>query len=100
MLPRVPYLIDGVRYFKPEDLPAPVGEELRPMMATTDPPANADTPRAVTADVGRNGVAMRERRTTRPETEAAIRSVTRQRRGIKIGPDRAAEAELERLLAE
>jgi hypothetical protein len=30
-VPLVPGLIDGVRYFRPGDLPPPEGEELRPM---------------------------------------------------------------------
>jgi hypothetical protein len=30
-VPLIECLVDGVRYFRPDDLPAPVGEELRPM---------------------------------------------------------------------
>ena len=30
-VPLVECLVDGVRYFRPGDLPAPEGEELRPM---------------------------------------------------------------------
>ena len=29
-MPRVDCLLDGVRYFLPDDLPAPEGEDLRP----------------------------------------------------------------------
>jgi hypothetical protein len=43
-LPLVPDLLDGQKYFLPEALPAPVGEELRPIMrpriaSASSPPA-------------------------------------------------------------
>ena len=31
-LPLIECLVDGVRYFRPGDLPAPAGDELRPML--------------------------------------------------------------------
>jgi hypothetical protein len=31
-VPLIECLVDGVRYFRPDDLPPPAGDELRPML--------------------------------------------------------------------
>ena len=98
-MPLVPCLIDGVRYFKPEDLPASVGEELRPMMRPRIPQPMR-TPRAPSL---RTLVRTALRCESAEQLGQKLRrryDRQKQRRGIKTGPDRAAEAELERLLAE
>jgi hypothetical protein len=42
-VPLVPALLDGVRYYLPDDLPAPAGDELRPLYRPRIAPAS--TPR-------------------------------------------------------
>jgi hypothetical protein len=48
-VPLVECLVDGVRYFRPDDLPPPAGEELRPLFrprlaCAADPRSARKTP--------------------------------------------------------
>ena len=95
-VPLVGCLIDGVRYFRPDDLPAPAGEELRPMSR----PRITKAPRAPTL---RTMVRMAVKCADAEELgERLKRRYDRQlqRRGLAPPGNAHAEAELDRILGD
>ena len=97
-MPLVPCLIDGVRYFNPEDLAPPVGEELRPMfrprIASTKPPRAPSLRSLVRLALKCESAEEFGKRLKRRYDRQ------KQRQGGGPGRDRAAEAALNRLLAQ
>ena len=52
-LPLVPHLVDGPKYFRPDDLPPPEGEDLRPLSRPRVGPSWTATITARHAEAGR-----------------------------------------------
>jgi hypothetical protein len=95
-VPLVECLVDGVRYFRPGDLPAPEGEELRSMSR----PRITKAPRAPSL---RTMVRMAVKCADAEELGEKLKrryERQRQRRGMARPGDARAEAELDRILGE
>jgi hypothetical protein len=94
--PLIAALTGNQRYYLPDDLAPACGEELRPNGPTQDHPAKTATRAASlvkTALRCHSAEELGEKLRKRYQRQ-------QQRRGIEPGPDRAAEAALDRLLAE
>ena len=95
-VPRIDCLLDNVRYFLPQDLPPPAGEELRPMSR----PRITKAPRAPSL---RSMVKLAVRCQSAEELGQRLKrryQRQRQRAGLAPAGNARAEAELDRFLGE
>jgi hypothetical protein len=98
-VPLIAALLDNRRYYLTGDLPPAEGEELRPLFR----PRITQPMRAPRAPSLRSLVRLAVRCQSAEELGEKLRKRyerQQQRHGIKPGPDRADEAELDRLLIE